>query len=182
MRALVLVVSTLILVSVRPCLAQDAPPADAAPAAPPAIGTPAAKPETKASETPVARVKAPAPVAACPPPKAVVFVSDWERLAELTRSDSLIYERADSLAQRNQTVRDVSVGGVVLGGGIALLAGVHALSNDHWSRFDNGALTVGIGVGALSLFISWLSDHNRDDFYTLINQWNLRHPEQRLAP
>jgi hypothetical protein len=90
--------------------------------------------------------------------------------------------QADALAGRNQTVRDVAVGGVVLGGATAFLGAVHALSSDHWSRFDKGSVTVGAAVGALSLFISWLSDHNRDELYRLINQWNLRHPDQLLAP
>jgi len=182
------VASTLVSFTLRPCFADAVAPApDGVQVTQPAADTSVVKPAeaTKPSEAPVARTKAHPPVVSCPacaPPKTVVYVSDWERLAELTRSDSLIAGQADALAGRNQTVRDVAVGGVVLGGATAFLGAFHALSSDHWSRFDKGSVTVGAAVGALSLFISWLSDHNRDELYRLINQWNLRHPDQLLAP
>ena len=43
-------------------------------------------------------------------------------------------------------------------------------------------VVINLGLTAVSLLITWAMDPDRDDFYTLINHWNLRHPRQILAP
>lgn len=187
--------SILMVLSLRPRFAQAAP-AEASPDQAPASVDGADRGTKTSDEAPVAKPadEPPATKAAasglrpkprpptCPAPRMPAYVADWDRLAELTRADALISAQADALARRNQTVRDVSVGGVALGGLAASLGSVHRLAEGSWSKFDKWSASTGIAVGAVALFIAWLSDHNRDELFTLINQWNQRHPDQPLAP
>lgn len=115
-------------------------------------------------------------------PKPPVYVADWARLAELTRSDSLLSSQAEGFARRNDTFRVLSTGGTALGGIAALLGAFDAVSAGSWSDFDKWSVATGVAVAAVSLFAAWVRESDHDDFLTLINQWNLRHPDQVLAP
>lgn len=142
----------------------------------------AAKPIPPEAAKPAAK---PAPKLACPscpaslPP---VYVADWARLAALTQSDSQIFGEVDSFAGRHDVVRNITVAGVVLGGIAAVIGGFHAVSADEWTKFDKWSVAGGLSLTAVSAFLAWAMEPDRDDFYTLINQWNLRHPQQVLAP
>jgi hypothetical protein len=144
--------------------------------------TETAKPEPTEAVKPTAKS---APKLTCPscaaslPP---VYVADWARLAALTQSDSQIFGEVDGFAGRHDLVRNITVAGVVLGGIATMVGGFHAVSADEWTKFDKWSVAGGLSLTAVSLFIAWAMEPDRDDFYTLINQWNLRHPQQVLAP
>lgn len=166
----------------------DAEPGKAAPeaaASKPAVEPEAAKPapETaKPAPTEVAKPAAKLVCPACPASLSPVYVADWARLAALTQSDSQIFPEVEGFAQRHDVVRNITVAGVVLGGIATMVGGFHAVSADEWTRFDQSSVAGGLALTAVSLFIAWAMEPDRDDFYTLINQWNLRHPQQVLAP
>ncbi len=149
----------------------------------PAAESEAAQPTAEAPKT--AAAARPTPKLTCPscpqslPP---VHVADWARLAALTQPDAQIFGEVDGFAQRHDVVRNVMVAGVVLGGIAAMIGGFHAVSADGWTEFDRWSVAGGLSVTAVSLFIAWAMEPDRDDFYTLINRWNLRHPQQVLAP
>lgn len=162
---------------------------DTAPQVPePSAEKPAAESEVAkpAEETPKAVAAArPGPkltFPSCAEPLPPVFVADWARLAALTQADAQIFHEVDGFAQRHDVVRNVMVAGVVLGGIAAMIGGFHAVSADGWTEFDKWSVAGGLSLTAVSLFIAWAMEPDRDDFYTLINQWNLRHPQQVLAP
>jgi hypothetical protein len=147
----------------------------------PAAEQPSAKPaptEAKPSDKPTTTSACPR----CSDLRPPVYVADWARLAALTQSDSLVFPQVDEFAQRHDTVHTFTVGGVVLGGIAAMLGSFHAVSADEWSKFDKWSLAGGVSLTAVSLFIAWAMEPDRDDFLTLINQWNLRHPQQVLSP
>lgn len=166
----------------------------ASPTSEPTASRPAAEPQTAKPGTdadkpaPVEAVKPaakPAPKLACPScPQALppVYVADWARLAALTQSDSQIFGEVDGFAGRHDVVRNITVAGVVLGGIATMVGGFHAVSADEWTKFDKWSVAGGLSLTAVSLFLAWAMEPDRDDFYTLINQWNLRHPQQVLAP
>lgn len=151
----------------------------------PAKPTEAAQPTPHAPKAVQVDAAKPTPKLACPscagslPP---VYVADWARLAALTQSDSQIFTEVDGFAQRHDVVRNITVAGVVLGGIATMVGGFHAVSADEWTKFDKWSVAGGLSLTAVSLFIAWAMEPDRDDFYTLINQWNLRHPQQVLAP
>lgn len=164
------------------------------PTSPPTVTKPAVEPEA-AKPAPEADKPAPAEAAkpaaktlpkltcpSCPASLPPVYVADWARLAALTQSDSQIFTEVDGFAQRHDVVRNITVAGVMLGGIAAMVGGFHAVSADEWTKFDKWSVAGGLGLTAVSLFIAWAMEPDRDDFYTLINQWNLRHPQQVLAP
>jgi len=148
-------------------------PADQQPSAKPA-------PSEAANPSPKPTVKLACP--SCPAPRPPVYVADWARLAALTQSDSLIFPQVDGSAQRHDLVHTLTVGGVVLGGIAAMTGGFHAVSADEWSKFDKWSVVGGVSLTAVSVFIAWAMEPDRDDFLTLINHWNLRHPQQVLSP
>lgn len=151
----------------------------ASPTPEPAASRPAAEPE---ATKPVAKVTPKLACPSCPQALPPVYVADWARLAALTQSDSQIFGEVDSFAGRHDVVRNITVAGVVLGGIATMVGGFHAVSADEWTKFDKWSVAGGLSVTAVSLFIAWAMEPDRDDFYTLINQWNLRHPQQVLAP
>jgi hypothetical protein len=156
---------------------EPAKPAEAAKpmaAAPKAVQADATKPAAK----PAAKLASSSCAQSLPP----VYVADWARLAALTQSDSQIFAEVDGFAQRHDVVRNITVAGVVLGGIATMVGGFHAVSADEWTKFDRWSVAGGLSLTAVSLFIAWAMEPDRDDFYTLINQWNLRHPQQVLAP
>jgi hypothetical protein len=109
-------------------------------------------------------------------------VADWGRLAELTRTDALVYSHAEFWAARRQSTDWVLALGIAVGGGVAALGTITWLIDDGWSK-NNKRMTVGgLTVAALSLFANWAFAPDRDDLATVINQWNLRHPDRTLAP
>ena len=120
--------------------------------------------------------------AVCPLPPAPVYVADWGRLAELTRSDALVYSHAEFWAARRQSTQWFLAVGIAAGGGVATLGTMTWLIDDKWSK-DNKRMTVaGLAVAAVAVFANWAFAPDRDDLATVINEWNLRHPDRALAP
>ena len=150
----------------------------------------AESPTANAPEQPAAKSEATLPAKPalkavaqrCPATLPPVYVADWARLAALTQADPLIFSQVDGFAQRHDVVHTLSLGGLVLGGAAAVAGGFHAVAADGWSKFDKWSLAGGLGLAAVSLFLGWAMEPDRDDFFTLMNQWNLRHPQQVLAP
>jgi len=135
----------------------------------------ASTPVEKCCPAPVASPEKPAP---CP-----VYVSDPERLAALTASDPVVFERADSLASRDNYYRRLLVpSGLLIGGGLILAGTLDRFSNDQWTNGSKWTVFSGVSVAAVTLLISWALAPERDDLLTVINHWNLRHPERPLAP
>ena len=139
------------------------------------------------NEAPKALEKScPAPVVVELPKKSAarpVFVSDWGRLAALTESDPAVAAKANSLASRQEHIRWFRATGIMaaiglVGGGIMGRLAV----TDHWTNNEEWAVFAGASVAAVTLLLSWALSPERDDLLTVINHWNLRHPERPLAP
>ncbi len=162
------------------------PAADEPPRAPAAAPAPTQHGGAPASEPPQpvpAAMASPRPLRPiCPVHLAPVYVASWPRLEALTQSDALIFPQVESLARRQDAARTLAVGGVAVGGIATLVGTFHALGQDSWSRFDKWSVASGGILAATTLFLAWAIEPDRDELYTLINQWNLRHPQQELAP
>jgi len=147
-------------------------------------------PKAEATVAPTARPPAkatvpskPAVVACkCAPAPSPVYVEDWGRLADLTRSDPLMLEQAEFWRDRRDTARWVLGTGLVLGGGAAALGTLDHLTNDGWSTASKWSVAGGVGVAVVSVFLHWAFSPDRDDLLTAINHWNIRHPDLLLAP
>jgi len=137
------------------------------------VATPAAVPT----------VAAPASVApSCTPLYAPVYIEDWGRLAALTQSDSLISPRAEFWARRREQANWVLGAGLILGGGAAALGTLDRLTTDAWSNTSKWSIAGGVGAALVS-FLAYLAySPDQDDLLTILNQWNLRHPDRLLAP
>jgi hypothetical protein len=110
-----------------------------------------------------------------------VYIEDWGRLAALTQSDSLISPRAEFWARRREQANWVLGAGLILGGGAFALGTVDGLVTGEWSRPAKWQ-TAGVGAALVS-FLAYLAfSPDRDDLLTILNQWNLRHPDRLLAP
>ena len=72
--------------------------------------------------------------------------------------------------------------GLLIGGGLILAGTLDRLSNDCWTDGSKWTVFSGVSVAAVTLLISWALAPERDDLLTVINHWNLRHPERPLAP
>lgn len=137
------------------------------------------EPQTAPGTASVATTAAACPCKETKPP---VYVADWDRLAELTRSDPRIYPDAAFYARRENAMQWLSVGGVVLGGGPALLGVLNRLNTGSWTEGSQWSVAGGVTVAAFSLLAAWAYSPTRDDLLTVINYWNLRHPDRVLAP
>jgi len=165
-----------------PALAQEPP-------APPvsAVSAPAASPsppndKIELGAAPAATAKA--AECACVPVEfpIPVFVDDPIRLAELTRSDPLVFEQADRLASRKSAGRNVAGAGVVLGLGTLGIGTMMRLHDAHW-RAGNAATFISGGVLTIaSILVAWAIWPDRDDRMDVINTWNQRHPQSVLWP
>jgi hypothetical protein len=138
--------------------------------------------EVKPAEKSVAKAKPPVTTVACTQPKPPVYVADWVRLAELSRSDSLILDQVDVYASRHETARHVAIVGSAVGVAVALVGTLRGLFGNGWTDGNKGTLLGGGGLTVVSLLAGWAINPDRDDFLTLINHWNLRHPDLVMAP
>jgi hypothetical protein len=139
---------------------------------------------TPTSDEPVKKV-VPHPSAAasnCPLAPAPVYIEDWARLAALTESDSVVFPKAEFWAKRREQANWVLGTGLILGGGAAVLGTVDRLSTGAWSNSSKWTMAGGFGVAVVSLLLNWAFAPDRDDLVTVINHWNLRHPDRQLAP
>ena len=126
------------------------------------------------------------PIAATPvearPARLPTYVENWDRLAELTRSDRVVSAQVYVWISRRYYVA-WEVGAIsLLGGGVAAFGAFDRLATDHWTNTTKWTLAGGLSVAIASLIIGWAVSPDRDDLLTVINQWNLRHPDQPLAP
>jgi hypothetical protein len=137
------------------------------------VATPAAAPT----------VAAPSSVApSCTPVYAPVYIEDWGRLAALTQSDPLVFSKAEFWAKRREQANWVLGTGLILGGGAAALGTLDRLTTDAWSNTSKWSIAGGVGAALVS-FLAYLAySPDGDDLLTVINQWNLRHPDRLLAP
>jgi hypothetical protein len=126
------------------------------------------------------------PIAATPvearPVRPPIYVENWDRLAELTRSDRVVSGQVDSWVARRSYV-GWELGAVsLMGEGVAAFGVFDRLATDHWTNATKWSVAGGLSVAIVSLAVAWAISPDRDDFLTVINQWNLRHPDQPLAP
>jgi hypothetical protein len=143
---------------------------------------PAVVVEAKPVEKAVSKPKAPVAAVACIQAKPPVYVADWARLAELTQSDSLIFAQVDAHARRHETARQLVYVGAVVGVAAAVFGTFRGLSNQGWNNADRWTVGAGLGLAAVSLLTAWAVNPDQDDFLTLMNHWNLRHPDLVMAP
>lgn len=160
------------LIPSTPALADDATLASPAEVATPTSDEPAKKVVPHPSAT--------AP--SCPLAPAPVYIEDWARLATLTESDSVVFPKAEFWATRREQANWVLGTGLILGGGAAVLGTVDRLSAGSWSNTSKWTTAGGVGVALVSLLLNWAFAPDGDDFVTIINHWNLRHPDRQLAP
>jgi len=137
---------------------------------------------------------APPPTAGAPPPAAaakpsvvsphpvVLYIQDWEHLADVTRSDDKIFARADSLVSQHLRSSQTATSGLLVGGSVTVAAAISRLTSDHWTDFTKWGLAGGLSLIAVSMVISWAIDPDHSDLASVVNQWNERHPERPLAP
>jgi hypothetical protein len=170
----------------RPSVAQEAA-ADAA-SPPPAESMEKQQekplPPEKPAEKPVA-VANPAPakvVASCPKARIPVYIEDWGRLAELTASDPEVGTISRFWADRHHGTATVHAAGTIIGTGAIFFGTISRLTTDSWTEANKWEIAGGAGLVLVSALTSWLFSPNRDDFLTVINHWNLRHPDRPLAP
>jgi len=160
--------------------------ATAARAEPGAVAAPESGAKTAGAEKPTpAFVPGAKPVAAESKGQSVlppVYIKEWWRLAAITQSDPLVFPQADFWATRENHVRGILYCGLLLGGGLAAAATYARLATDHWTDMTKWSVVGGASVAALSLITAWVFSPDRDDLLTVINQWNLRHPDRPLAP
>lgn len=112
----------------------------------------------------------------------VLYIQDWGHLAEVTRADEEIFDRADSLSNRDSASRQITTVGWLLGGSVAASATISRLSTDHWTSFTKGGVAGGLGLLAVSYAISWFVAPDHGDLASVVNEWNHRHPDRPLAP
>ena len=72
--------------------------------------------------------------------------------------------------------------GLFLGGGAAALGTLDRLTTDGWTTASKWSVTAGVGVAVVSVLSYWAFAPDRDDLLTVINHWNIRHPDMLLAP
>lgn len=162
--------------------AQDPSPTGAQP---PAAET-APEPAVAPAKAPAPAAKAPDAVArtmscACQPEPLPLYVEDWGRLANLTREDSRVFGHADFWRTRQESTRWL-VAGIVIGGGVSALATADRLGAGEWSDRNKWMLVGGLTTALVSTLAYWAFSPDRDDLLTVLNQWNLRHPDRPLAP
>jgi hypothetical protein len=114
-------------------------------------------------------------------PPLPLYVEDWGRLADLTQSDPVVFSKADFWRNRQDTSRWLFAG-VILRSGAAALATFDRLGTGRWTDTNKWMLAGGLSAAVLSVLSYWAFAPNRDDLLTVINHWNLRHPDQTLAP
>ena len=128
---------------------------------------------------------------ACPAPPTPIekkvnphpfYVTDWQRLAELTKDDNRVFPLADAYAKKLDNAYIIGGIGITLGGGVAFLSALSRLTNDHWTTKTQWGMACGLSATAFSALIAWTIAPNRDDLYTVINTWNMRNPIHPLAP
>jgi len=148
---------------------------------------PGAPPSSAPSPPPVEAAKPAKPAEAArtavsPHHPVVLYIQDWEHLADVTRSDAEVFDRADSLSMRGSASRQITTAGWLLGGSIAASAAIARLSTDHWTSFTKDGLAGGLGLLAVSYAISWFVAPDHGDLAAVVNEWNQRHPDRPLAP
>jgi hypothetical protein len=118
----------------------------------------------------------------CTPAKLPVYIEDWGRLSQLTQSDFEIFSKVEFWADRKRTTTSVSGGGLLLGVGLSTLGIAARLDSGHWTKTSKELVAGGVAVVLVSVFVNWAFSPDRDDLLTVMNHWNLRHPDRPLAP
>jgi hypothetical protein len=149
-------------------------------AATPAVDSPAST-KDQVDDSPPPSKPIPTLSCQCALPKAPIYVEDWDRLADLTQFDPLVSAKASFWRERQNASRWL-LGGVILGGGAAALATFDRLGTGVWTDTNKWMLAGGLSTAVLSMLGYWAFAPDRDDRLTVINHWNLRHPDRTLAP
>jgi len=118
----------------------------------------------------------------CAPAKLPVYIGDWQRLAELTQSDPVIFSKAEFWASRKKSTDWAFAGGMMLGVSAVAVGSIADLDAGFWSDSSKRLAAGGFAVMLVSVFVNWAFSPDRDDLLTIINHWNLRHPDRPLAP
>jgi hypothetical protein len=166
----------------EPAAAAGPDPAEAVP--PPAEALPGATREPAPAPLVVTKNRAAttqAVAGACKAAPLPLYVEDWGRLADLTREDPRVFQQADFWRIRRENTRWL-VAGIVAGSGVATLATAHRLQTGEWSDRNKWMLVGGLTTALVSTLAYWAFSPDRDDLLTVLNHWNLRHPDRPLAP
>ena len=115
-------------------------------------------------------------------PRLPVYVESWPRLAELTQSDPVVFDRADNWASRWSTTVGTTLELLGLSGAVAAFGTVDRLARDHWTNTGKWTVAGGLGVAIATLITAWAISPGRAEFLAVINQWNPRNPDRPLVP
>jgi hypothetical protein len=139
-----------------------------------------------AKEEPAAKQPARPPAAERPakkaPPRMPIFVADYGHLAELTRSDPEIFERAQLMERRQSGASLIAHLGIGMGVGMFGLLMIDRVASGEWRKGPEWAAIGGAIVAVVSALIAWNYAPDRGDMVDAVNLWNLRHPDKPLAP
>jgi hypothetical protein len=117
-----------------------------------------------------------------------IFVKDLAHIAELTKSDAIVYPMAQRLESRRRAA--IATGVVGLGASVVLMAiGFKQLNDDFDESFDSpdyqapstrgtGPLIGGLAVAGLTPILMWAILPKRNDLLDVLNTWNTRHPDE----
>lgn len=122
-----------------------------------------------------------------PATRGLIYVKDLRRLAELVDGDEVVSPLARNLHQRHVTSEVVWWGSLI--GGAALLAASVLVPGDDCSTIGGskycsfgptnyGLMYGGLGLGVIGPIVGWILTPKRDDLLDVINNWNVRHPDE----
>jgi hypothetical protein len=148
----------------------------------PKISAAAAEAQSRRSAEKTGRVPIATAVIGANPERPPVYIENWAQLAEFTRSDRVVFAQADRWATRRWYAGSDLGALFLLGSGIAAIGTFDRLAANHWTNASKWTLASGLSVAIVALITAWAILPDRDDFLTVINQWNARHPDRPLAP
>jgi hypothetical protein len=147
-----------------------------------AISAAAAKAQGGRNAEKTGRVPIATTLVAAEPAPLPVYIENWARLAEFTKSDRVVFAQADRWATRRWYAGSDLGALFLLGSGVAAIGTFDRLATNHWTNTSKWTLATGLSVAIVALITAWAILPDRDDFLTVINQWNARHPDRPLAP
>lgn len=119
---------------------------------------------------------------------ATIYVKDLAHLAELTKSDDVVYPMAQKLETRRRAA--IGAGAVGLVASVALMAvGFKRMNDDFDTAFDapgyqepsdrGGKVALGgLGLACVTGVVVWAIMPKRNDLLDVLNAWNTRHVDE----
>jgi len=149
-----------------------------APTAGPSAAPATSEGSAAASTSPVEPLSLPAPIGRAP-----IYVADFGHLSELVRTDRQAFELANGLAMRQTAAGVSTVGGVLLGAVLMLLADTALKSKDCIQSVCVESRRVWLNDVAWSLIfvgpvLGWALFPTAADRAVVLDAWNRRHPDR----